>query len=75
VDGEEWVKGNLNGVARDLVQGVGRASRTEELLAGEAFASSPFDIPGFEQRIWPGAEIELEAEGLGILRNRVGRPQ
>jgi len=73
VDGEEWVKGNLNGVARDLVQGVGQASRTEELLAGEAFASSPFDIPGFEQRIWPGAEIELEAEGLGVLRNRIGR--
>jgi 2-keto-4-pentenoate hydratase/2-oxohepta-3-ene-1,7-dioic acid hydratase in catechol pathway len=74
VDGEEWVKGNLNGVALDLVREVARSSRMEELLPGEAFASSPFDIPGFEQRVWPGAEIELEAEGLGRLRNRLGRP-
>ncbi len=73
VDDEEWVKGNLNGVASDLVHEVARASRLEErLLAGEAFASSPFDLPGFEQRIWPGAEVELEAEGLGVLRNRIG---
>ena len=44
------------------------------LAPGEAFASSPFQVPGFEQRIWPGAEIELEAEGIGVLRNRIGRP-
>jgi hypothetical protein len=22
--------------------------------------------------VWPGAEVELEAEGIGILRNRLG---
>ena len=32
----------------------------------------PFEIPGFEQRVWPGAEVELEAEGIGILANRLG---
>ncbi len=74
VDGEEWVKGNLNGVARDLVQEVVRASRLEgQLRAGDAFASSPFDLPGLEQRIWPGAQVELEAEGLGLLRNTIGQ--
>lgn len=73
VDGEEWVKGNLNGVARSLLQAVAQASRSEDLAAGEAFASAPFDIPGFEQRIWPGAEIELDAEGIGVLANRIGR--
>lgn len=74
VDGEEWAKGNLNGTARDLLAAVVIASKEEDLRPGEAFASSPFDIPGFEQRLWPGAEIELEAEGLGVLRNRLGRP-
>ena len=74
VDGEEWVKGNLNGTARDLLRDIARASRRESLLPGEAFASGPFEIPGFEQRLWPGAEVELEAEGIGVLRNRLGRP-
>ncbi len=74
VDGEEWVKGNLNGTARSLLTAIARASRIEELLSGEAFASGPFEIPGFEQRIWPGAEIELDAEGIGVLRNQIGRP-
>jgi 2-keto-4-pentenoate hydratase/2-oxohepta-3-ene-1,7-dioic acid hydratase in catechol pathway len=74
VDGEEWVKGNLNGTARTLLRDVTVASREEPLEAGEAFASAPFEIPGFTQRIWQGAEIELEAEGIGVLRNRLGRP-
>ena len=75
VDGEEWVKGNLNGTARGLLDEVALASRRERLLPGEAFASGPFEIPGFEQRLWPGAEIELEAEGIGVLRNRLGHPR
>jgi 2-keto-4-pentenoate hydratase/2-oxohepta-3-ene-1,7-dioic acid hydratase in catechol pathway len=74
VDGEEWVKGNLNGTARTLLRDVARASKEEQLAPGEAFASGPFEIPGLEQRLWPGAEVELEAEGIGVLRNRLGRP-
>jgi 2-keto-4-pentenoate hydratase/2-oxohepta-3-ene-1,7-dioic acid hydratase in catechol pathway len=73
VDGQEWVKGNLNGIARSLMKEVATASRGEALAPGEAFASAPFDIPGFEHRLWPGAEIEIEAEGIGVLRNRLGR--
>jgi len=75
VEGQEWVKGNLNGTAQGLLHDLARASRTERLAAGEAFASGPFEIPGFEQRIWPGAKVELEAEGIGVLVNRVGRPR
>jgi hypothetical protein len=73
VDGEEWVKGNLNGTAFELLRDVSRASTHEGLAPGETFASGPFEVPGLEQRIWPGAEVELEAEGIGILRNRLGR--
>jgi 2-keto-4-pentenoate hydratase/2-oxohepta-3-ene-1,7-dioic acid hydratase in catechol pathway len=76
VDGEEWVKGNLNGVAGNLLSAIAQASRYEELRPGDAFASSPYG--GFEgkleQRIWPGAEVELVAEGIGVLANRLGRP-
>jgi 2-keto-4-pentenoate hydratase/2-oxohepta-3-ene-1,7-dioic acid hydratase in catechol pathway len=72
VDGEEWVKGNLNGTGLGVLRDVARASIHEPLGAGETFASGPFEIPGFEQRIWPGAEVELEAEGIGVLRNRLG---
>ena len=76
VDGEEWVKGNLNGVARSLLAAVAQAARYEELRPGDAFASSPYG--GFEgkleQRIWPGAEVELVAERIGVLTNRLGRP-
>ena len=74
VDGDEWAKGNLNGTARNLLRDVAAASNHESLHPGEAFASGPFDIPGFEHRIWQGAEVELVAEGIGVLRNRLGRP-
>jgi 2-keto-4-pentenoate hydratase/2-oxohepta-3-ene-1,7-dioic acid hydratase in catechol pathway len=73
VDGEQWAKGNLNGTARDLLDGVAAASRLEALEAGEAFAASPLTFPELDHRIWPGAEIELEAEGIGVLRNRIAR--
>lgn len=74
VNGREWAKGNLNGTARDLMRDVARASRSERLAPGEAFASGPFEIPRFDQRVWPGAEVELEAEGIGVLANHVQRP-
>jgi 2-keto-4-pentenoate hydratase/2-oxohepta-3-ene-1,7-dioic acid hydratase in catechol pathway len=73
VDGEEWAKGTLNGAATDLLAAVSAASRREDLVAGETFATTPFDVAGREHRIWPGASVELEAEGIGVLRNRVGR--
>jgi len=74
VDGREWAKGNLNGTARTLLADVAVASREERLAAGEAFASGPFELERFDQRLWPGAEIELEAEGIGVLRTRLGHP-
>jgi len=72
VDGEEWAKGNLNGVARILLADVVIASHEQRLAAGEAFASGPFELQRVDQRLWPGAEVEVEAEGIGTLRNRLG---
>lgn len=73
VDGQEWAKGNLNGTARTLLADVATASQEERLSAGEAFASGPFELARFDQRLWPGATVEIEAEGIGVLRNRLGR--
>jgi Fumarylacetoacetate (FAA) hydrolase family len=74
VDGKEWAKGNLNGTARTLLADVAAASRQERLAAGEAFASGPFELERFDQRLWPGAEVEVQAEGIGVLRVRLGHP-
>jgi hypothetical protein len=41
---------------------------------GEAFASGPFELDRFDQRLWPGATVEVDAEGIGVLRVRLGRP-
>jgi 2-keto-4-pentenoate hydratase/2-oxohepta-3-ene-1,7-dioic acid hydratase in catechol pathway len=74
VDGREWAKGNLNGTARALLTDVAAASTQERLAAGEAFASGPFELDRFDQRLWPGAAVEVDAEGIGVLRVRLGRP-
>ena len=73
VGDEVWAKGNLNGTARTLLADVASASREERLGAGEAFASGPFELARFDQRLWPGALVEMEAEGIGLLRTRLGR--
>lgn len=71
VDGHQWAKGSLNNAARDLLEEVAAASRLEALEPGEAFAACPLAVSELDHRIWPGAEIELEAEGIGVLRNRI----
>jgi hypothetical protein len=74
VDGTELAKGNLNGSARSLFGLIAAASRGTVLERGDAFALGPFpprdDDPN--RRLWPGAVVELAAEGIGTLRNRLG---
>jgi Fumarylacetoacetate (FAA) hydrolase family len=74
IDGVQWAKGNLNGTAADLADVISRASVAETLRAADAFAQSPFDGLGARppRQLWPGAAVELEAEGIGTLRNRLG---
>jgi 2-keto-4-pentenoate hydratase/2-oxohepta-3-ene-1,7-dioic acid hydratase in catechol pathway len=74
VDGEQWSKGNLNGVATSLFRVISQSSKIEGLSSGDTFASSPFG--GFHgepgRHLWPGATVELHAEAIGTLRNRLG---
>ncbi len=74
VEGEEMAKGNLNGAARSLFELIAFASKGMTLERADAFALGPFpardDDPS--RRLWPGATVELAAEGIGTLRNRLG---
>jgi hypothetical protein len=74
VDGVQWAKGNLNGTATSLARIVATASRGEDLGPADAFAASPFEGSNRSSapQLWPGAIVELEAEGIGVLRNSVG---
>jgi 2-keto-4-pentenoate hydratase/2-oxohepta-3-ene-1,7-dioic acid hydratase in catechol pathway len=73
VDGEEIAKGNLNGAAESLFGLISEASRFAVLERGDAFALGPFGSADLDpsRRLWPGALVELAAEGLGTLRNRL----
>jgi 2-keto-4-pentenoate hydratase/2-oxohepta-3-ene-1,7-dioic acid hydratase in catechol pathway len=74
VDGRPLAKGNLNGAARNLIELVSRASHAGELGRGDAFALAPFGGNGEDpaRQLWPGALVELSAEAIGTLRNRLG---
>ena len=73
IDGEELAKGNLNGAAENLYALISDASRVATLERGDAFALGPFGSADLDpsRRLWPGARIELAAEGIGTLRNRL----
>lgn len=77
VDGEEWARGNTRGMKFSWGQIIENASRDETIFPGDVFASGTMDRGcGLELDRWiaPGAVIEMEAAGIGVLRNRVVRP-
>lgn len=69
VDGQELEKGNLNGAAASLLGMISDVSQERPLGRGDALALPPFDTRGHQ--LWPGAQVELAAEGIGTLANRV----
>lgn len=73
VDGEEIATNSLNGAAESLFVLISEASRVTVLGRGDAFALGPFGSADLDpaRRLWPGATIELAAEGIGTLRNRL----
>jgi 2-keto-4-pentenoate hydratase/2-oxohepta-3-ene-1,7-dioic acid hydratase in catechol pathway len=77
VDERDVLKGNLNGAATSLFELVAEVSRHAVLERGDAFALGPFPTPDDDadpsRRLWPGAVVELAAEGIGTLRNRIAR--
>jgi 2-keto-4-pentenoate hydratase/2-oxohepta-3-ene-1,7-dioic acid hydratase in catechol pathway len=75
VDGEIWAATFLLAAREALAEMIALASQEEELRPGDTFAADPFASPsgiGEGRALWPGARVELRADGIGTLRNRVG---
>lgn len=76
VNGERWGGGNSGEMRWRFEDCIAHASRSETLYPGEFFGSGTVGSgSGLEQMrfLKPGDVVELEVEGIGILRNRVVR--
>ena len=74
VNGEEWGRGNSRDMKWTFEDCIAHASRSETLHAGEFFGSGTVGNGcGLESLrfLKPNDVVELEVEGIGILRNRV----
>ncbi len=76
VNGEEWGRGNSRDMHWKFEDCIAHASRAETLHPGEFFGSGTVGNGcGLEQMrfLEPGDVVELEVEGIGVLRNKVVR--
>jgi 2-keto-4-pentenoate hydratase/2-oxohepta-3-ene-1,7-dioic acid hydratase in catechol pathway len=74
VNGEEWSRGNSCGMVHRFEDMIAHVSQDETLYPGEIMGSGTVGNGcGLEQNRWlkPGDNVELEIEGIGVLRNRV----
>ncbi len=75
--GERVCRGKAAGPRFDLAEAVAYAALGEGLVPGEAMATGTFPgCSGLEadRLLAPGDEVEATIEGVGTLKNRVGRP-
>jgi 2-keto-4-pentenoate hydratase/2-oxohepta-3-ene-1,7-dioic acid hydratase in catechol pathway len=76
VNGEEWGRGNSSEMGWKFEDCIAHVSRSETLVAGDFLGSGTVGGGcGLEQMrfLKSGDVVELEVEGIGILRNRVLR--
>lgn len=78
VNGEERSRGNLRDLYHSWESIVVQASRNTRLLPGDVIGSGTVgggSILEHDDGRWlqPGDVVELEVEGIGVLRNRVGQ--
>jgi len=74
VNGVEWGRGNSRDMRWKFEDCIAHAARSETLHPGEFFGSGTVGNGcGLEQLrfLAPGDVVELEVEGIGVLRNRV----
>lgn len=77
VNGEEWSRGSTSTLTWSLEELVAYASRNEIVVPGQVIGSGTVGLGcGLElfRKLSPGDEVELEIEGIGVLRNRLAEP-
>lgn len=77
VNGEVWGRGSSAGIRFPLWEVVAQAARGEQLLPGELLGTGTLPgCSGMEVGKWlaPGDVVELSLDGVGTLRNTIGRP-
>lgn len=77
VNGETWSRGRFGERHWDFETMLAHVSQEETLRPGDLLGSGTFYKGcGLDLDRWiqPGDVIELEAKGLGVLRNTIGRP-
>jgi fumarylacetoacetate (FAA) hydrolase len=77
VNGEERSRGNLGDMYHSWEAILEHAARNTELRPGDVLGSGTVGTGcilehGDERWLQPGDEVELEVEGIGVLRNRIG---
>jgi fumarylacetoacetate (FAA) hydrolase len=77
VNGEERSRGRISDIHWSWEQIVDHAARNTELRPGDVIGSGTVGTGcilehGDERWLQPGDEVELEIEGIGVLKNRVG---
>lgn len=78
VNGEEWSRGNSGTMFHRFENCIEHVSRSETLYPGEILGSGTVGNGcGLELKRFlnPGDVIELEIEGIGILKNRLIKPE
>ena len=75
VDGEVWSEGSLSTAQWTFPDLVAYASRQQDVYPGDIFGSGTY--PGGRGRdigrhLYPGAVVEVESAGIGVLRNVIG---
>ena len=75
VNGEEWSRGSTSTLTWSIGELLAYASRSGQLVPGEVIGSGTVGLGcGLElyRSLQPGDVIELEIEGIGVLRNTIG---
>src|SRR5438034_11450049 len=76
VDGQVWSEGNLRDASWTFPEMIAHVSAGEDVLPGDVYGSGTFaggSSADLRRRIEPGRVVELEAEGIGVLRTRIRR--
>jgi 2-keto-4-pentenoate hydratase/2-oxohepta-3-ene-1,7-dioic acid hydratase in catechol pathway len=77
VNGEEWGRGRSSDAHWSWADMIAHVSNSEDIYPGDVYGSgTPGGCCGLDidRKLAAGDVVELEIEGIGILRNTLGRP-